>query len=151
MMKTILMVLLSTLPVLAQDQAVTARAAAGCGPTEVKFEVKTDKRQHPIGQPESGKALVYVFADENADPGGIRIGGLTTRIGLDGAWVGANKGTSYFFFSVNPAVIACVRIGNRVSPVAPNWVRRPTLCWRRAKSITSGQASISSRVSASQA
>ena len=102
MMKNILVVLLFASPVLAQDQAVTARAAAGCGPNEVKFDVKTDKKQHPIGQPESGKALVYVFADENADPSGIRIGGLTTRIGLDGAWVGANKGKSYFFFSVDP-------------------------------------------------
>jgi len=24
------------------------------------------------------------------------------RVGLDGAWVGANKGKSYFFFSVDP-------------------------------------------------
>jgi hypothetical protein len=102
MMKTILVVLLFAASVLAQDQAPTARPAAGCGPNEIKFDVKTDQRQHPIGQPESGKALVYVFADENTDNAGIRIGGLTTRIGLDGAWVGANKGKSYFFFSVDP-------------------------------------------------
>ncbi len=100
MMKTILVVLLFAAPVFAQDDAA-ARTAAGCGPNEVKFDVKTDKKQHPISQPESGKALVYVFADENADNGGIRIGGLTTRVGLDGAWVGANKGKSYFFFSVD--------------------------------------------------
>ena len=89
-------------PAFAQGQAAAARAAAGCGPNEVKFDVKTDKKQYPIGQPESGKALVYVFADESADNGGIHIGGLTTRIGLDGAWVGANRGKSYFFFSVDP-------------------------------------------------
>jgi hypothetical protein len=28
--------------------------------------------------------------------------GPTMRVGLDGAWIGANKGKSYFFFSVDP-------------------------------------------------
>lgn len=82
-------------PVFAQGQATTL-AAAGCGPNEVQFDVKTDKNRHPGAQPESGRALVYVF---NA---GSSAGRVTTRIGLDGAWVGANHGESYFFFPVDP-------------------------------------------------
>jgi hypothetical protein len=95
-------VLLLASPVFAQDEAETARVAAGCGPNEIKFDVKTDKKQHPTGQPEEGKALVYVFGNEDEDNGGIHIGGLTTRIGLDGTWVGANNFKSYFFFPVDP-------------------------------------------------
>jgi hypothetical protein len=86
----------------AQDEAAAARAAAGCGPKEVEFDVKTDKKQHPMAQPEPGKALVYVFEEEIADADKMKIGSVTTRVGLDGSWVGANHGKSYFYFSVDP-------------------------------------------------
>jgi uncharacterized protein DUF2846 len=102
MLKMIFVVLLLASPVFAQDEEEKARMAAGCGPNEIKFDVKTDKNRHPMGQPEQGKALVYIFGDENEDNGGFRIGGLTTRIGVDGTWVGANDYKSYFFFSVDP-------------------------------------------------
>ena len=97
-----LFLLLFAAPVWAQDQAA-ALAAGGCGPDKVKFDVKTDKKQHPTPQPEPGKALVYVVEVEKVDPG-LSIDGLhtTTRIGLDGQWVGANHGKSYFFFPVDP-------------------------------------------------
>jgi hypothetical protein len=102
MLKAMLIALLLASPVFAQDEAETARVAAGCGPNEIKFNVKTEKKRHPTGQAAEGKALVYVFGDENEDNGGFHIGGLTTRIGLDGTWVGANDFKSYFFFSVDP-------------------------------------------------
>jgi len=89
-----------TMPVFAQDQAA-ARAAAGCGPDNVEFDVKTDKKQHSEMTPEVGKALVYVFEEERLDPGFV-IGAVTTRIGLDGQWVGANHGKSHFAFPVDP-------------------------------------------------
>jgi hypothetical protein len=98
----ILLFLLLTLPLIAQDQAAAARAAAGCGPDKVEFDVKTDKRQHSEAQPEADKALVYVFENERRDPDALPVLNVTTRIGLDGQWVGANHGTSYFFFSTNP-------------------------------------------------
>lgn len=103
-MKTLLAVLLFALPLFAQDQATAARAAAGCGPTEVKFTVKTDKKQHPMAQPDAGKAIVYVFGGEDIDLGGFVIGkeGVMTRWGIDGVWVGAGYRNSYFFFSVDP-------------------------------------------------
>ncbi len=92
---------LLALPVLAQDQAAGARAAAGCGADKVQFEVAADKKLHTEGKAEAGKAVVYVFEDERRDPN-QRLGNVTIRIGLDGKWVGANHGKSYFFFSVEP-------------------------------------------------
>ncbi|MGA8367698.1 MAG: hypothetical protein ACLQMT_13120 [Candidatus Acidiferrales bacterium] len=92
--------LLFATPMLAQNQA--ALAAAGCGSDKIQFDVKTDKKQHPAAQPDPGKALVYVFEQEKLDPGSIDGLHATTRIGLDGQWVGANHGESYFFFSVDP-------------------------------------------------
>lgn len=83
MVKTLLAVLFFASTLFAQDQAAAARAAAGCGPNEIKFTVKTDKGQHPSAQPAAGKAMVYVFGGENIDLGGIVIGksGATTRRG----------------------------------------------------------------------
>jgi hypothetical protein len=88
--------------VFAQNDAAKARMAAGCGSNDVMFEVKTDKKQHPTGQPEAGKALVYLFSDEDTDDAALRIGGLTTRFGIDGGWVGATHYKSYFFVQVDP-------------------------------------------------
>jgi hypothetical protein len=102
MMKTILAVLLFASPVFAQDDAAAARAAAGCGPDQIKFDVKTDKNQHPAAQPELGKALIYVFEFQKRDPNVNYFGSETTKVGLDGSWVGANHGQSYFFFPVDP-------------------------------------------------
>jgi hypothetical protein len=93
-MKTMLAVLLFALPVLAQNQATPAPSRGGCGPSEAQFDVKANRNQHPVAPPEAGKALVYVFEDMDNGP--------TMRVGLDGAWVGANKRKSYFFFSVDP-------------------------------------------------
>ncbi len=93
--------LMFAIPMLAQDQAA-ALGAGGCGPEKTEFDVKTDKNQHPNAQPEPGKALVYVFEEEETDQGSFKVLSVTTRIGLDGQWVGANHGESYFFFSVDP-------------------------------------------------
>lgn len=104
-MKSMLVVSLLTMlavPVFAQDQATAARTAAGCGADNVQFDVKTDKSQHPLGQTPSGKALVYVFEVERTDAQLFKIGAVTIRIGLDGQWVGANHGNTYFYFPVDP-------------------------------------------------
>jgi hypothetical protein len=101
-MKRLLLIVILSLPLLAQDQEATARRAAGCGPNEGGFDVKTDKHQHPTGTVQADKALVYVFADTAIDNVSFHVGGLTTRVGLDGAWIGANNFRSYFFFSVDP-------------------------------------------------
>jgi hypothetical protein len=105
MTKILLGVLLFAMPGIARGQdksdAAALARAAGCGPNEVEFNVKTDKNRHPTSQPEAGKALVYVFDSVKLDPG-WNIGTVTLRIGLDGNWVGANQGDSYFYFPVDP-------------------------------------------------
>jgi len=102
MLRIALLMMLFAYPVLAQDSAASALEAAGCGPNEVRFEVKTDKKQHPTTQPEAGKALVYVIGDTWDDHVAVHIGTPPTRFGIDGTWVGANGYRSYFFFSVEP-------------------------------------------------
>jgi hypothetical protein len=84
----------AALPAVAEDQAAAARAVAGCGPSQVLFDVKTEDARHPVGQPENGKALVYFLVDYVSAP--------TMRVGVDGKWVGANDGKSYFFFQAEP-------------------------------------------------
>jgi hypothetical protein len=80
--------------VFAQDPAPAVSSRGGCGPTETQFDVKTNNKQHPVAPADAGKAIVYVFEDMEHGP--------TMRVGLDGSWIGANKGKSYFYFSVEP-------------------------------------------------
>lgn len=102
-MKIFLVALLFAMPPIAQaqDPAAAARAAGGCGPDQTEFDVKVDKTQHEPGQPAPGKALLVVLEEEKFDAG-FKIGAVTTRIGLDGAWMGANHGASFTAFSVDP-------------------------------------------------
>ena len=76
-----------------KDQAEFALNSAGCGPSQVSFDVTVDKSQHPLIQPETGKALIYVINGTN---------GYISKVGADGTWVGANRPKSYFSFSVDP-------------------------------------------------
>jgi hypothetical protein len=94
----VLIFVLLAIPVFAQDPI----AAAGCGPDKVQFDVKTDKHQHIESQPEPGKALIYIFEQVKLDPDALPVNLATVRVGLDGQWVGANHGKSYFSFSVDP-------------------------------------------------
>ena len=93
----VVMIVASTL---AQSQTPDLRTQAGCGPATTQFDVKTDKNQHAVERPDAGKALVYAIVDEKRDPTVKQIGDVTTRVGLDGNWVGANHGESYFSFAV---------------------------------------------------
>jgi hypothetical protein len=90
--------LLTCIPVLspsalAQSQPAASPGAPGCGPADVRFEVTTSKNQNP---PE---ALGYFLQDDtnfNSRPQ------PSTLLGLDGQWIGATNGNSYFYFSVDP-------------------------------------------------
>lgn len=101
MKKLLFLVIILALPAFGQNQSTDLRTLAGCGPADTKFDVKTDNAQHTVARPEAGKALVYVIAEERTT-GGLQIGHPTTRVGLDGKWVGANHGSSYFSFAVDP-------------------------------------------------
>src|SRR5580692_3695346 len=91
-MKTIAAIVLLSCCALAHDKTAISTAESACGPQNTKFEVKSDKSQHPAPTPEDGKALIYFVAD----------GHLTTPIGVDGKWVGAVNGGRYFFVPVEP-------------------------------------------------
>lgn len=102
-MKILLAVVLFALSAFAQDQAAIASAEAACGPTRIQFEVSADKSQHSAPKPEPGKALVYIVEDERQDlPPCLGNCGDITKFGIDGRWIGANRGSSYFFFSIDP-------------------------------------------------
>lgn len=97
-MKSVLVLMLLTLSAFAQQES--GAAAAACGPGKVKFDVKLDETQHTLAEPEAGKALVYFVQDVGAMNcwGGC----FQTRVGLDGAWVGAVQHNSYFSVPVEP-------------------------------------------------
>ena len=109
-MKAALVVILFVASAFAQDQAAVTASEAACGPKAVAFTVKQDVTQHPTPQPEPGTALVYVVEDlgkcPNCDGGSnafsTNVNQALTKVGMDGAWVGANQGSSYFFFAVSP-------------------------------------------------
>jgi hypothetical protein len=96
-MKTVLVVFLFSVAAFAQDLSAAA-AESACGPSNVQFAVKTNNHVHQLGQPDSGKILVYVVEDQKFKVAND----VTTRVGVDGTWVGANRGNSYFSFSVDP-------------------------------------------------
>jgi hypothetical protein len=97
-MKSVLVLMLVAASAFAQQKSVSIPGAA-CGPRNTNFDVKRDESQHTLAQPEAGKARVYFVQDI----GEVNcLGGVTTKIALDGAWVGADQHNSYFSVSVEP-------------------------------------------------
>jgi hypothetical protein len=96
-MKIALVALLFAATALAQGPSVAPTAA--CGPDNVSFKVKLDDTQHTLAQPEPGKARVYFIHDAGT---WALFAYPTTKHGLDGVWVGANHGNSYFSVSIEP-------------------------------------------------
>lgn len=94
-MKIALVALLFAASAFAQESAAAVESA--CGPRDGGFNVKLDESQHTLTKPEPGKARVYFIQQKAADTFAV-----TTEIALDGAWVGANKNSSYFAVSVVP-------------------------------------------------
>jgi hypothetical protein len=70
-----------------------------CGIPDVSFDVKTRGNQHPVAQPEPGKALIYFFQDDSLFG---EIPRPTSRYAIDGSWVGATHANSYFYLSIPP-------------------------------------------------
>jgi hypothetical protein len=71
----------------------------GCGDDAVEFDAKLEKDNPAFAGPSDGKALI-VFVETIPDAG--LYAKTTTRFGIDGAWVGATKGDSYFTLTVGP-------------------------------------------------
>ncbi len=122
MLRTALIALLLASPAFAQDSTADPFTAAGCGPNEIHFDVKTDKKQHPTAQPDTGKALVYVIGTSWNDYVAVHLGTPLTRFGIDGTWVGANGYRSYFFFPVDPGDHRlCTNIQSKFERVVKNF------------------------------
>jgi hypothetical protein len=73
-----------------------------CGPDNSKFNVKTEKDHALPVAPDAGKAQIIFLESENQLLGPFMH--ATVRYGIDGAWVGANNGSSYFTLTVDPGV-----------------------------------------------
>jgi hypothetical protein len=90
--------LIFSISVLGATQAWAAVLPDACGDDKVNFEVATQKSPGSQAGPEAGKAHI-VFVENSPSQSGP-----TMRYGMDGAWVGANKGNSYFTLTVEPGV-----------------------------------------------
>ena len=77
-----------------------------CGDEKVKYEVKTQKQQVATSSPEPGKAQVVFIEREKSPVGiwGIVPKYATIRFAVDGSWVGADYGSSYFIRVVDPGI-----------------------------------------------
>jgi hypothetical protein len=110
-MKAALAVLLMAVPLSATAQTADAIYKQACGPLDARFVVEQVRGQPPAA-PEPGKALVYFIQKEAGAH-------FTTRVGLDGAWVGVLEQDSYIFVSVAPGEHhACAATLNRKRPEA---------------------------------
>jgi len=107
-MKSRLVLLLLCASLLA---AVQARAKTilpdACGDDNIRFDVKVkalaEGKPNPApAPPEAGKAQIIFI--ENLDTNGAFFTTPTTRFGVDGKWVGANRGNSYFVVTVDPGL-----------------------------------------------
>jgi hypothetical protein len=96
-MKIALVALLFAASALAQSPSDALSPACGSG--DIDFKVKLNNAEHTPAQPEAGKALIYFIHDAGTSE---LLGYPTTKLGVDGAWIGANHGNSYFSVSVAP-------------------------------------------------
>jgi len=87
--------LLPATPAFAKSKAILPD---GCGDDSVQFDAKLEKDNPAFAGPAAGKALI-VFVQTMPSEQKVQ---TTTRFGVDGAWVGAGKGDSYFVVSVDP-------------------------------------------------
>ena len=98
-MKIVLTALLFAASALAQSPSGPFPPA--CGPDNASLKVRLDYAGRAPAQPEPGKALVY-FIHEAGTAYAHPIAYPTLKLGMDGAWVGANHGDSWFAVSVAP-------------------------------------------------
>lgn len=80
--------------------AIPSRATTlppSCGDARTIIDVTTSKHASVSPAPEPGRAKVIFIetADPNAAP-------VVTRIAIDGAWLGGNRGNSYFESVISP-------------------------------------------------
>jgi hypothetical protein len=111
-MRNALVIVLFAVSALAQQESVMSSSA--CGSKSVSFDFKLDESQHVVASPETAKARAYFIQDIGAVN---CLGSCSSRIGLDGTWIGANQRNSYFSVSVEPGEHhVCVSLNSRFAP-----------------------------------
>jgi hypothetical protein len=73
-----------------------------CGDDKITFDVQTQKDQPAPAPPAAGKAQIVLIESLDKTWGCLGCGTPSTRFGMDGAWIGANQGSSYFTLDVAP-------------------------------------------------
>ncbi|MGH9723986.1 MAG: hypothetical protein ACRD41_02885, partial [Candidatus Acidiferrales bacterium] len=99
-MKTLLALLLFASPAFAQKPASAAAARFACGPANVKFDATAGQPLKSLQQPDPGKAMVYVVESFEKVPN--ELGNPTIKVGLNGAWMGAMRESTFISFPVTP-------------------------------------------------
>jgi len=74
-----------------QQKEIEAKA---CGPKGVDHWTKTDKDQHPVPAAPADQALIFVVRPT------MMGNKVQSKLGVDGRWVGINRGDNYFFFTL---------------------------------------------------
>ncbi|MGD0801106.1 MAG: hypothetical protein ABR906_07315 [Terracidiphilus sp.] len=111
-MKARLVLLFLCASLLASMQArATTILPDACGDDDINFDVKTLKDQPPPAPPPDGKAQIVFVEEQNQRAGTFTF--ATVRYGVDGAWVGANHGDSYFVLNIAPGVHHLCASGQR--------------------------------------
>jgi hypothetical protein len=85
--------------------AIQARGTSlpdSCGDDKVQFDVQTEKHPPAPVPPQEGKAQIVFIETMDKNLGCWSCGAPTSRYGLDGSWVGASQGNSYFTLDVAP-------------------------------------------------
>jgi hypothetical protein len=98
-MRTLLFILLGLSSSLAQENNDQKLSSPGCGPATEKFDVVTSKNDPSPVPAEAGRALLYVIQDDTHFESRPR---PTTRVRVDGQWVGATRGNSYLRAALDP-------------------------------------------------
>jgi len=95
--RTKLLVLGLAISFISAAQSWASSPLDSCGAKDVSFQINKQKGDaaKPFSSPDKAK-LVFVQRNERC------IGCSVTRVGIDGAWIGANKGDSYFAVTIEP-------------------------------------------------
>lgn len=104
-----------------------------CGDEKVKFDIKTEKNQPAPAGPAAGKAeIIFIQTNEGRD---TFFTIAPTRFGVDGAWVGANQGNSYFTLAVEPGVHHLCTVWETKAEVASFTAEAGQVYYYEAKTI----------------
>jgi len=97
MKASVMMISIFSLLIAAVAAAQSTSVASACGQPTVKFDVKTAPAAAPGSEPD--KSVVYIIERDLTTRTFVT---PSTRIGMDGEWLGATRGNSYSFFVVAP-------------------------------------------------